>query len=290
MNISGSELSQEIIRKAKALGADLAGIAAVPSLRTSPSHAIYPKIGLGLELPWNRVAKEDLPGPVDWPEDALSAVVIGVAHDPAQPELDWWDGKGTPGNRILIRINRELAAWIESSFSIRTYKLPYFVEKGGVFLKDAAVLAGLGSIGKNNLVITPGHGPRIRFRALLLAREVEPTGPRDFDPCQECPEPCRKVCPQSAFGESVYPSQDLGQEALPGRNGTYDRVSCNVKMEKDINEAIHKMKLGDQEIRAALRAAVEFEEDPRMRALDLEDNTYQVRYCRRCELACPVGR
>jgi epoxyqueuosine reductase len=37
--------------------------------------------------------------------------------------------------------------------------LPYKVEEGGMFLKDAATLAGLGIIGKNNLLITPEFEP-----------------------------------------------------------------------------------------------------------------------------------
>jgi len=38
---------------------------------------------------------------------------------------------------------------------INACPLPYRVEQGGILLKDAAVLAGLGVTGKNNLVITP---------------------------------------------------------------------------------------------------------------------------------------
>jgi len=141
------------------LGAAIAGVASVESLRESPSHRIYPKIGMNLEVHW-RDARDDVkPDEVAWPANAVSAVVIGVAHNADEPELDWWDGKGTPGNRILVRINKKLSEWIENTFSVKTYKLPYLVEKGGIFLKDAAVMAGLGCIGKNNLVITPGYGP-----------------------------------------------------------------------------------------------------------------------------------
>ena len=41
-----------------------------------------------------------------WPDSALSVLVIGLSHPVDKPELDWWDGNGTPGNRILIDIIR----------------------------------------------------------------------------------------------------------------------------------------------------------------------------------------
>jgi len=99
-------------------------------------------------------------------------------------------------------------------------------------------MAGLGCIGKNNLVITTGYGPRIRFRALLLDRKAETTGPLKFNPCEDCKQPCRKACPVKAFQNTVYSADALGQSILPGINGTYDRGTCNVKMEKDIEESV----------------------------------------------------
>ena len=64
--------------------------------------------------------------------------------------------------------------------------LPYRVEHGGTLFKDAAALAGLGTIGKNSLVITPEYGPHVRFKALFLDVDLEPTGPIDFTPCKSC--------------------------------------------------------------------------------------------------------
>ncbi|CAB1081528.1 hypothetical protein D1AOALGA4SA_9178 [Olavius algarvensis Delta 1 endosymbiont] len=51
------------------------------------------------------------------------------------------------------------------------------MERGGIFFKDSGVLAGLGSIGKNNLLVTPEYGPRIRVWPLLFDAELKPTGP-----------------------------------------------------------------------------------------------------------------
>ncbi len=288
--VSSSELTEKIVEKAKSLGAAIAGVASVESLKDSPSHQIYPKIGMNFDVNW-RDAKDDVkPDEVAWPADAKSVVVIGVEHNTDKPELDWWDGKGTPGNRILIRMNQTLSEWIENTFSVKTYKLPYFVEKGGIFLKDAAVMAGLGCFGKNNLVITPEYGPRIRFRALLLDRKAEATGPLDFNPCEGCKQPCRKVCPVKAFQNTVYSAGAVGQSVLPGINGTYDRVTCNLKMEKDIEEAVMAMPADDEEHQEVRLAINEFEEGIKVKSKGDSEPSCCVKYCRRCELACPVGK
>ena len=289
-SVSSSELTKIIIDKARSLGASIAGIASVESLKVSPSHRIYPKIGMNLKVHWQDAKGEFKSDEMTWPADAISAVVIGVAHNADKPELDWWDGKGTPGNRILIRINKKLSEWIENTFSVKTYKLPYFVEKGGIFLKDTAVMAGLGCIGKNNLLITPGYGPRIRFRALLLNRKAEATGPLEFNPCEDCKQPCRKACPIKAFQNTVFSADALGQSKLPGINGTYDRVTCNVKMEKDIEEAVMAIPDGDEEHQEVRLAIDKFEEGVKLKPKGHKEPYYCVKYCRECELVCPVGK
>jgi len=168
--------------------------------------------------------------------------------------------------------------------------LPYFVSKGGIYLKDAAVMAGLGCIGKNNLVITPDSGPRIRFRALMLDRKADVTGPVEFNPCEGCEQPCRKACPVKAFQSTVYSADALGQSRLPGINGTYTRVTCNLKMEKDIEEAIMAIPAGNEEHQEVLQAIDEFEEGAKLKPQGDNRPYYCVKYCRRCELVCPAGK
>jgi epoxyqueuosine reductase len=158
-----------------------------------------------------------------------------------------------------------LADWLEQEVGTRTYKLPYHIEHGAVYMKDAAVLAGLGCIGKNNLLITPSFGPRQRLRVLLIDVDLPPTGPMEFDPCRTCPMPCRAACPQKAFDEKTYSCKAFGLPQLPGRNGAFNRQRCNRQMDAD-NAACEII-----EIQGQLK--------PERR----------VKYCRACELACPVG-
>jgi epoxyqueuosine reductase len=199
----------------------------------------------------------------NWPDSAKSVLVIGRSHPRNRPELDWWDGRGTPGNRLLIDIIERTRRRIENELDVSTIKLHYYVEKGGVFLKDAAVLAGLGCIGRNNQLVSPEYGPRIRLRALLLEVELEPTGPVPFDPCADCTVNCRIVCPEKAMERKAPAFESIGGALeLPARDGVYDRHLCNIRMEKDISDS---------------RNNVSAEQSP-------------VKYCRKCEFVCPVGK
>ena len=97
--------------------------------------------------------------------------------------MDWWFGLiSPPGNTILVQIVKELCEWIPKIFDIEVFHFPYHVEHGGIYLKDAAVMAGLGCIGRNNLLVTPEFGPRIRLRAMALSVPMPSTGPIAFDP------------------------------------------------------------------------------------------------------------
>ena len=116
-----------------------------------------------------------------------------------------------------------LAKWREKSWSgrsirsIRAVPLDYPPTDSGTFLKDAAVLAGMGVIGKNNLLITPEFGPRVRLKALALETELPPSeGQANFDPCSSCAAPCWAACPQAAFA-----------------SGRYDRARCQIQMKID---------------------------------------------------------
>jgi epoxyqueuosine reductase len=146
----------------------------------------------------------------------------------------------------MIQIQKKLKKWLVEEMDIQARSLRYQIEKGGIFLKDASVLAGIGVIGKNNLLLTPQFGPRVRLRAMFLDVELQPTGLLDFDPCADCDIPCFRACPQDAF-----------------RSGTYERKYCVIQMQAD----------------EANKATINNDPD-----------TWYIRYCRACELSCPVAR
>ncbi len=231
ISINHTTTAGHIIEKAKSLGVSLAGITRAASLQNAPSYEMHGKD--------DRLTKTN------------SVLILALAHDVEKPELDWWDGdKGTPGNRRLIEISRKLADWAKKEFDIEAQDLRYHVEKGGVFLKDAAVLAGLGVIGKNNLLITPEYGPRVRLRAMFIDMRLEESALNDFAPCLGCDMPCRNACPRNAVKRKAY-----------------SRSLCNIQMKTDEHNTM-VMEAGK-------------ETPVRQR---------RIKYCRACELECPVGR
>jgi len=64
--------------------------------------------------------------------------------------------------------------------------------------KHAAELAGLGTIGRHSLLITPGFGPRIRLACLLTEAVFEPSPKAQKDYCAGC-DACIRVCPAQAI-------------------------------------------------------------------------------------------
>ncbi|MFW9831994.1 MAG: hypothetical protein ACFFD8_09485 [Candidatus Thorarchaeota archaeon] len=80
---------------------------------------------------------------------------------------------------------------------------------GFIYLKDAAVLAGLGVIGKNNLLLTAKYGPRVRLRAIAFSEDLPAAQIITENPwCEDC-DRCVKACPVNAL-----------------ENGKYDREKC----------------------------------------------------------------
>ncbi len=85
--------------------------------------------------------------------------------------------------------------------------------------KLPAHLAGLGWIGKSCLLVTPDHGPRVRWITVLTDAPLVPTGKPMESRCGKCTE-CVDICPVHAFtGRPFY--QDEPREAR------FDAASCD---------------------------------------------------------------
>jgi len=240
---SKTSLTKALLAKAESHGGIRAGIVRLQAVLKSPSY---------------ETAAAEPGGPdgsdsgriVDWPAEAQTVLTLGLHHPESDPQLDWWDGGDTLGNRRLRAISDSLTKWLRENCGVKAYPLPYDVEKEGLFLKDAAVLCGIGIIGRNNLLLHSQWGPRIRLRSILLEGEFQDSAPLEgFSPCETCGGFCQKTCPVNAFPRE-----------------TYRRAICAQQMAADFENSA---------------ADGEYAADGQRHSA--------IKYCRACELSCPVG-
>jgi len=64
--------------------------------------------------------------------------------------------------------------------------------------KHAAELAGLGTMGRHTILITPEFGPRVRLACLLTDAEMESSSPSAKEYCVNC-DACIRACPSKAL-------------------------------------------------------------------------------------------
>jgi epoxyqueuosine reductase len=79
--------------------------------------------------------------------------------------------------------------------------------------RHAAYLAGLGTFGVNNMLLTEEYGPRVRFTSVFTAAGIPPDRIRAESLCIRCMR-CVNSCPVHALESSDYP------------DGLTDKVTC----------------------------------------------------------------
>jgi epoxyqueuosine reductase QueG len=75
---------------------------------------------------------------------------------------------------------------------------------GHLSLKHAAVSAGLGQIGRSNLLLTERFGPHQRLGAIITEANLEPDPGRDLRLCIESCTQCEASCPVGALNKGGY--------------------------------------------------------------------------------------
>jgi epoxyqueuosine reductase len=270
------QLASDILKTAWDSGADLAGFMNIESMKQASTHKLLTRLPIYEVIDFSEldtdVAPEEEPTSkygIELPTWAETLLIIALYHPEDKPALDYFRSSssgGSEGNLQLIRINNKVIRWLEEKEAMKSRQIPYGIDKGGIGLKDAAVMAGLGVIGKNNMLITPQYGPRVRLRALALQVRLPETGPLDFDPCSTCDIPCRQTCPRQAFDDKIFEPSDYDMFELLAREGVYDREACALESDKRLHPDESIPQKGEVESSDLLSFS-----------------------CRACEFACPVG-
>lgn len=85
--------------------------------------------------------------------------------------------------------------------------------------RHAAFLAGLGNFGVNNMILTPGYGPRVRFTSIFTHAKISGGEIMQMPLCIRCMR-CVTICPVNALQEEDYPA------------GITDKKTCTARSEE----------------------------------------------------------
>lgn len=142
------------------------------------------------------------------PEGTKTVIVLAIWME--DPILDlWlhlpsWGDQGKPPRAFEDEILRGVSLRLSLLLEREGYWAEPARYEPGLYLKEAGVLAGLGMIGRNNLLITEEYGPRIRLRAVNTNAPLKPDPIiESLDYCREC-NICVDACPANAFDTGKY--------------------------------------------------------------------------------------
>lgn len=123
-------------------------------------------------------------------------------------------------DQVALRVANTLQRAGFSTFPVPASKRTDDDHISGIFSqKLAAHLAGLGWIGKSCLLVTPDHGPRVRWVTVLTDAPLHPTGSPVEQQCGECTA-CVDICPQHAFTGRPFRRDEL-------REARFDAAACD---------------------------------------------------------------
>ncbi len=156
---------------------------------------------------------------------AKSVIVMAVAHSLGAvrtPDIKLWTRNKMQTSRILDQAAEKLGRFLErqgflslpvsSDKPVEIHrrdpetgkKLPRTRTVSHLSLKHAAVSAGLGNIGRSNLLLTERFGPHQRLCAVITEAPLEADKPFHGDLCIVGCSRCEKACPVKALENGNY--------------------------------------------------------------------------------------
>ena len=189
-------LKEELREEASRYGIDLFGVASAQDLSEAPA---------------GHRPNDVLPG-------AKSIIILGLKMLDAQTDLLPLEGDTSSNsprqamfgghNALLSQRLDEAGYFLSRSLEKKGFHAYHQLSSTGgvdgryltglISLKHAAVKAGLGTIGRNSLLITSQYGPRVRLTGIITDAEIEPDRQNMSDPCPECGR-CIEQCPAGAL-------------------------------------------------------------------------------------------
>lgn len=209
--------TQEIKKQAISSGADLCGVASIDRFSGLPDISNPAKI-----LPNSNsvivIAQHFLYSTIE----STSSIPYTIIRNHLSREID--------------RITISLSYYIEKSgysavptgaIEPSNWNPEIFKSMGLISLKNAAVQAGLGVVGKNTLLITPKYGNMVWLGAVITTAELDPDDILENKICKDSCTLCISNCPVEAIKGDIFMDQmKCWKYAFGTDNGGEWRIKC----------------------------------------------------------------
>ena len=205
------ELTEDIIKYSKKIGIDIIGFA-------DPKY--YDKF-------------KNKNRPDKFLEGTQTVIIVGIyLYDII---LDAWSQDQNTGKSFhyLDSVIENRLRLIKEHLEEKGYESKIIPYNPGLFLKDSAALAGIGPIGKNNLLITEDFGSQVRLRGLVTNAPLLTGKPIEVSKyCVECKN-CVDSCPVDALSKGIYNRDACLTYNLANlrKLSKYTAIWCNVCIE-----------------------------------------------------------
>lgn len=99
-------------------------------------------------------------------------------------------------------------------------------ERGIISLKHSAVLAGLGKMGKNTLLVNDRFGNMLWLNAIMTTEKLEPDPIATYEPCPPNCRLCLDICPVHAMDGISIDQPLCRNHAFGEKDGGEWRIKC----------------------------------------------------------------
>jgi epoxyqueuosine reductase len=211
-------LSQDILARARALGFELAGIAPIASPEHFGVFETWVAAGYHGEMTYMARRMQLRADPAHLSPGARTVVIVGANYHAGEPPQGWHDPSHGRFARYAWAADYhhaiksglyELDAFIRQR-TRRTDHAKVCVDTAPLLEREVAAQAGLGFIGRNTCLITPGLGSWTLLGALFVPESLMPGSTTNGPPvrrvrprttyagCGRCTR-CLDACPTRAF-------------------------------------------------------------------------------------------
>ena len=199
------KLAVRLKEKARELGFDKVGVAPAAPLELA-ERAIRERVRSGRlrDYGFARKPAERFTHPESMLPGAKSVVVVALSYLAAEPE-DEHEGlrgcvarfaRGRDYHAIVKERLQRLGEWLSGEVGGAGFKI--CVDSGPIVERAAAREAGIGSYGKNALLITRDAGSWVVLGELVTDAPLEPDDPAQLEDCGGC-SICLHACPSGAI-------------------------------------------------------------------------------------------